>query len=60
MEVAAADFAMDVKTCEKWIKFGNGRTTTSNGENSYGNIFDFRVKNSPLSGPCFRSLIAIV
>jgi hypothetical protein len=52
MEVAAADFAMDVKTCEKWIKFGNGRTTTSNGENSYGNIFDFREEFSSL-GPLF-------
>jgi hypothetical protein len=41
--VASADFAADIMKCTKWIKFGNGRTTTSNGGNSLGSVFDYRA-----------------
>jgi hypothetical protein len=41
--VASADFAADIMKCTNWIKFGNGRTATSNGGNSFGNVFYYRA-----------------
>lgn len=50
---AAADFAKDVKTCMKWIRFGSGRTSSSNGGNSLSNILDYR-EEFPSLEPIFR------
>jgi hypothetical protein len=50
---AVADFATDVMTCKKWIRFGNGRTASSNGENSLASILDYQ-EEFPSLEPIFR------
>ena len=40
-EAAVADFYTDTYASTNWILFGNGRTSSSNGRDSLGIVFDF-------------------